>query len=85
MAQAGLARNKCGSGLASRCAARAALDLTGADCVVADTWWPFYGVSCLYFSFLKLKVDALLNPLIMRPTSSDIGTTNSLRFNELSS
>ncbi len=38
-----------------------------------------------YQSLLKLKVDALSNPLIMRPTSSDIGTKNSLRFNELSS
>jgi len=32
---------------------------------------------------MKLKVDALSNPLIMRPTSSDNGTTNFLRFNEL--
>jgi len=29
--QDGLARNKCGSGLASRCAAQAALGLTGAE------------------------------------------------------
>ncbi|MFJ4352153.1 hypothetical protein ACIPZ5_14775, partial [Pseudomonas sp. NPDC089428] len=39
--------------------------------------------SLSYFNFLKLKVDAHPNPLIMRPTSSDNGTTNSLRFNEL--
>lgn len=37
----------------------------------------------VYFNFLKLKVDALSNPLIMRPTSSDIGTTNLLKFNKL--
>jgi len=37
MAQAGLARNKCGSGLASRCAARAALDFTGAESPKANT------------------------------------------------
>ena len=37
----------------------------------------------VYFNFLKLKVDALSNPLIMRPTSSDIGTKNLLRFNKL--
>ncbi|WP_217989948.1 hypothetical protein, partial [Pseudomonas plecoglossicida] len=37
----------------------------------------------VYFNFLKLKVDALSNPLIMRPTSSDIGTTNFLKFNKL--
>ncbi|MFJ4051164.1 hypothetical protein, partial [Pseudomonas hunanensis] len=36
-----------------------------------------------YQGLLKLKVDALSNPLIMRPTSSDNGTTNSLKFNEL--
>ncbi|NIF30494.1 hypothetical protein F3J44_29600 [Pantoea sp. Tr-811] len=36
-----------------------------------------------YFKYMKLKVDAPSNPLIMRPTSSDIGTTNSLKFNEL--
>ncbi|QDC07186.1 hypothetical protein FH041_20515 [Pseudomonas sp. SWI7] len=38
-----------------------------------------------YFKYMKLKVDAVSNPLIMRPTSSDIGTRNSLRFNELAS
>ncbi|MCU0127288.1 hypothetical protein N8H41_25350, partial [Pseudomonas vlassakiae] len=47
------------------------------------------GPPALFFSdikvFLKLKIDALSNPLIMRPTSSDIGTTNSLKFNELGS
>ena len=40
LALASLARNKCRSELRSRCAARAALDLTGAECVVAGTWWP---------------------------------------------
>ncbi len=35
--------------------------------------------------FLKEKVDGVSNLLIMRPNSSDIGTTNSLKFNELSS
>ncbi|AZL69665.1 hypothetical protein EJA05_18945 [Pseudomonas oryziphila] len=38
----------------------------------------------LYFSFMKLKVDGVSDPLIMRPTSSDNGTQNSLKFNELS-
>ena len=40
VSQDGLARNKCRSGLASRCAARAALDLIGAEFVVANTCQP---------------------------------------------
>ena len=38
-----------------------------------------------YQSLLELRVDAVSNPLIMRPTSSVVGTKNSLRFNELNS
>ncbi|MDF3876105.1 hypothetical protein P3W49_06465, partial [Pseudomonas putida] len=38
LAQDGLARKKCGSGLASRCAARAALDLIGAEMVSTNTF-----------------------------------------------
>jgi hypothetical protein len=32
---------------------------------------------------MKLTVDGVSDPLIMRPTSSDIGTKNSLNINEL--
>ncbi|AYG46707.1 hypothetical protein DV532_21400 [Pseudomonas sp. Leaf58] len=39
-AQAILAQNRCGSGLAPRSAARAALDLLGAEGVVSNTWRP---------------------------------------------
>jgi hypothetical protein len=31
----------------------------------------------------EIKVDGVSDPLIMRPTSSDIGTKNSLNINEL--
>jgi hypothetical protein len=32
---------------------------------------------------MKLTVDGVSDPLIMRPTSSDIGTKNSLNIKEL--
>jgi len=38
-----------------------------------------------YLIFFKLPVDAVSNLLIMRTTSSDNGTKNSLRINELDS
>ena len=37
----------------------------------------------IFLIFMKLTVDGLSEPLIMRPTSSDIGTKNSLNINEL--
>jgi hypothetical protein len=40
MPQASLARNKCRSERSSRCAARAALDLIGAENAKPGTWWP---------------------------------------------
>jgi hypothetical protein len=33
--------------------------------------------------FLKISVDGVSNPLIMRPTSDAVETQNSLRINEL--